>query len=125
MDMKLQTFFTKQSHRRLPQLNGRFYHPTLRQPITIRRDQWGIPHIHAANRHDLFFAQGFVHAQDRLWQMELNRRAASGTLSVVFGSRTLPTDRLTRTLGLPGWQNNRGSCCRNRTAAMWWRIRRG
>ena len=99
MDMKLQTFFTKQSHRRLPQLNGRFYHPALRQPVTIRRDQWGIPHIHAANRHDLFFAQGFVHAQDRLWQMELNRRAANGTLSTVFGSRTLPTDRLTRTLG--------------------------
>lgn len=97
--MELKTFFAKQSRRRLPQLNGRFYHPTLHHPVTIRRDQWGIPHIHAANRHDLFFAQGFVHAQDRLWQMELNRRAASGTLSAVFGSRTLPTDRLTRTLG--------------------------
>lgn len=84
---------------RLPQVNGRIYHPALHHPVAIRRDRWGVPHIHAANRHDLFFAQGFVHAQDRLWQMEINRRAAHGTLSALLGPMTLDTDRLSRALG--------------------------
>ncbi|MCB8988714.1 MAG: penicillin acylase family protein [Ardenticatenaceae bacterium] len=84
---------------RLPQVNGRIYHRALHHPVTIRRDRWGVPHIHAASRHDLFFAQGFVHAQDRLWQMEINRRAASGTLSALLGPLTLDTDRLSRALG--------------------------
>ena len=87
------------SGKRLPQVNGRLYLNDLHHPIHIYRDKWGIPHIYAANRHDLFFAQGFVHAQDRLWQMELNRRAANGTLSAVFSGITLDTDRLSRTLG--------------------------
>ncbi|MCP5098694.1 MAG: penicillin acylase family protein, partial [Chloroflexi bacterium] len=95
----LKQLFTAWSRKRLPQVNGRLYLPSLHQPVTIQRDKWGIPHIHAANRHDLFLAQGFVHAQDRLWQMELNRRAAKGTLSAVFGKLTLDTDRLSRTLG--------------------------
>ncbi len=83
----------------MPQLDGRLYLKELQGKVTIYRDRWGIPHIHAQNRHDLFVAQGFVHAQDRLWQMELNRRAASGTLSAVFGPITLETDRLSRTFG--------------------------
>jgi penicillin amidase len=87
------------SRRRLPQLNGRIYLDGLHEPVKIERDQWGIPHIQAANRKDLLFAQAFVHAQDRLWQMELNRRAATGELSAVFGRRTLELDRLSRTLG--------------------------
>ncbi|MCI0398830.1 MAG: penicillin acylase family protein [Chloroflexi bacterium] len=87
------------SRNRLPQVSGRLYLPGLKREVVIRRDRWGIPHIHAANRHDLFFAQGFVHAQDRLWQMELNRRAASGRLSALLGEIALETDRLTRTLG--------------------------
>ena len=81
------------------QLNGRFYHPDLHHPVTIRLGQWGVPHITAQTREDLFFAQGFAHARDRLWQMEVNRRAAHGTLSELFGSTTLDTDRLSRTLG--------------------------
>ncbi|MBK7177568.1 MAG: penicillin acylase family protein [Chloroflexi bacterium] len=84
---------------RLPQVNGRIYSPSLHHPVTIRRDKWGVPHIAAADRHDLFFAQGFVHAQDRLWQMEVNRRAANGTLSALLGPMTLDTDRLSRALG--------------------------
>jgi penicillin amidase len=87
------------SRRRLPQLDGRVYLSSLRRPVSIGRDEWGIPHIQATDRHDLFVAQGFVHAQDRLWQLELNRRAARGELSELFGLRTLNLDRLSRTLG--------------------------
>lgn len=72
----------------------------LLEPVEVIRDPWGVPHIQARSEHDLFFAQGFVHAQDRLWQMELNRRAASGRLSEIFGEVTLETDRFVRTLGL-------------------------
>lgn len=85
--------------RAFPQVDGRLYLSDLSQPATVRRDRWGICYIIAANRADLFVAQGFVHAQDRLWQMELNRRAANGTLSELFGRRTLNSDRLSRTLG--------------------------
>ncbi len=95
----LQFFSQQWSKQRLPQVDGRVYLPSLQHPVTIRRDRWGIPHIEAVNRHDLLRAQGFVHAQERFWQMELNRRAAAGTLSELFGRRTLDTDRLSRTLG--------------------------
>ncbi|MCP4363064.1 MAG: penicillin acylase family protein [Chloroflexi bacterium] len=95
----LRTIFKKWSKQRLPQVNGRIYLPTLHHPVTIQRDKWDIPHISAADRYDLFTAQGFVHAQERMWQLELNRRAAKGTLSELFGPLTLETDRLARTLG--------------------------
>jgi penicillin amidase len=72
----------------------------LNDPVEVVRDRWGIPHIYAKHAHDLFFAQGYVHAQDRLWQMELSRRTASGRLSELFGERTLQTDRFLRTIGL-------------------------
>ncbi|HID51443.1 MAG TPA: penicillin acylase family protein [Anaerolineae bacterium] len=85
--------------RRLPQPDGRIYLHPLSQPVTVYRDKWGIPHIYAANRRDLLAAQGFVHAQDRLWQLELNRRAAKGELCALLGPLPLPTDRLARTLG--------------------------
>ncbi len=72
----------------------------LSAPVEVIRDKWGVPHIYAQNEHDLFFAQGYVHAQDRLWQMEFNRRVGSGTLSAILGEATLDTDRFLRTLGL-------------------------
>ncbi len=97
--MKRQSFWQRWTRQFEPVVDGRFYLSALHQPVTIQRDQWGIPYIRAEDRHDLFVAQGFVHAQDRLWQMELNRRAALGTLSAVFGRATLDTDRLSRTLG--------------------------
>lgn len=87
------------SRQRLPQSNGRIHLPHLKNEVSIRRDRWGVPHIRAASRADLFFAQGFVHAQDRLWQMELNRRVANGQLAALFGAVALDSDRLTRTLG--------------------------
>jgi penicillin amidase len=71
----------------------------LRAPVEIIRDRWGIPHIYAGNTQDLFFAQGFVHAQDRLWQMEINRRLGLGRLGELFGELALDTDRAVRTFG--------------------------
>ncbi len=87
------------SRNRLPQIEGRLYLPALRSPVLVTRDRWGIATIQASDRHDLFMAQGFVHAQDRLWQMEIHRRAANGTLSALLGQPGLQTDRLSRTLG--------------------------
>jgi penicillin amidase len=83
----------------LPQTSGSLNFAGLLQPVEILRDRWGIPHIYAQNSQDLAFSQGFVHAQDRLWQMELNRRTARGQLSEVFGEMALDTDRASRTFG--------------------------
>ena len=71
-----------------PKVKGDISVPGISAPAEITRDKWGVPHIYAQNEHDLFFAQGFVHAQDRLWQMEFNRRIASGTLSAILGEAT-------------------------------------
>jgi penicillin amidase len=68
--------------------------------VEILRDRWGVPHIYAANTRDLMFAQGFVHAQDRLWQMDFRRRVVAGRLSEVLGEPTLPVDRWIRTIGM-------------------------
>jgi len=87
------------SRRRLPQLDGRIELPNLRGHVEVIRDEWGVPHIYADNEHDLFFTQGFVHAQDRLWQMEVNRRIASGRVSEFVGPQLLEIDRIARTLG--------------------------
>ncbi|MGQ0548876.1 MAG: penicillin acylase family protein, partial [Armatimonadota bacterium] len=86
--------------RAFPQTSGTLGVPGLTRPVEVIRDRWGIPHLFAQSSRDLLFAQGFVHAQDRLWQMELNRRAASGRLSEIFGEAALPTDRFLRTIGL-------------------------
>jgi penicillin amidase len=90
---------TKMSKRRLPLIDGKLDLSGLLAPVEVIRDEWGIPHIYAENAHDLFFAQGFVQAQDRLWQLELNRRTAKGTLSEIFGDLALDTDRAARTFG--------------------------
>lgn len=87
------------SSRRLPKTAGEIPAQGLEAPVEVLRDRWGIPHIYAADFCDLFFAQAFVHAQDRLWQMELLRRTALGRLSEVFGEATLEVDCFARTLG--------------------------
>src|SRR5271167_186176 len=84
----------------LPQLDGELQVPGLTAPVTVLRDDHGIPTIEAANFNDLFFAQGYVTAQDRLFQMEGMRRFAAGELSEVFGSDYLEHDREQRILGL-------------------------
>ena len=65
----------------------------LSQPVEIRRDRWGINHIYAANEQDLFFAQGYAAAKDRLFQFEMWRRQATGTVAEILGSRELDRDR--------------------------------
>jgi penicillin amidase len=82
------------------QVSGTMAVTGLSAPVEVIRDEWGVPHIYAENEHDLFFAQGYVHAQDRLWQMEFSRRIGSGTLSAALGEATLDTDRFLRTIGL-------------------------
>jgi len=84
----------------LPQLDGRLQVSGLGAHVTVTRDGHAVPDIEAANLDDLFFAQGFVTAQDRLWQMDLMRRAASGELSEIVGEDTLKLDREQRILGL-------------------------
>jgi penicillin amidase len=84
----------------LPVTQGELKIGGLNAPVEVLRDQWGVPHIYAKNHHDLFFAQGFVQAQDRLFQMEINRRLASGRLSEIIGPEAVPVDRFLRTMGI-------------------------
>ena len=86
--------------RPLPALDGEVRLAGLNASVEVVRDRWGIPHISAHDALDAFFGQGFCHAQDRLWSMELNRRLAAGRLSEVFGKDALDVDRFQRRLGL-------------------------
>ena len=95
--------------RPLPKTNGTLYLAELHEPVEIVTDRYGVPHIYAHNEDDLYLAQGYVHAQYRLWQMELNRRVGSGRLSEIFGELTIEADRFARRLGMhraaeAGWR---------------------
>ena len=83
----------------LPKLEGVTELAGLESPVEVSRDRFGVPQIFAENEHDLFFAQGYVHAQDRFFQMELGRRAGHGRLSELIGESALEFDRLSRTIG--------------------------
>src|SRR5919112_1552819 len=83
----------------LPKLEGVTELPGLENPVEVLRDRFGVPQIFAENEHDLFFAQGYAHAQDRFFQMELGRRAGHGRLSELIGESALEFDRLSRTIG--------------------------
>src|SRR5204863_1311058 len=74
----------------------------LRDRVTVRRDERGIPYIEAANDDDLYFAQGYVTASDRLWQMDLLRRTVRGELAEIFGQGALAEDKRHRTMGMTG-----------------------
>jgi penicillin G amidase len=87
-------------YRPLPQLDGSIPVPGLQHEVTVDRDRWGVPHIRAASVEDLAEAQGYVMAQDRLWQMDLLRRVARGQLSEILGERTIRIDKDFRTLGI-------------------------
>ena len=87
-------------NRFLPQTTGNLKIKGLINPVEIIRDQLGIPHIYAQNETDLMFAQGFVHAQDRLWQMDFQRRVVAGRLSEILGEVALQNDRWMRILGM-------------------------
>jgi len=83
----------------LPQINGEVSLSGLNGEVTIARDKHGVPHISASTDHDIHFALGYTHAQDRLWQMESNRRIGHGRLAEVVGEGGLGFDRFFRTLG--------------------------
>ncbi len=83
----------------LPKTEGELQLAGLSGPVEILRDAYGIPHIYARSIEDANFALGFVHAQDRLWQMEMNRRIGAGRLAEVLGPAALEADRFMRTLG--------------------------
>jgi penicillin G amidase len=87
-------------HKSLPVVKGDLDVPGLNAPVTVWRDAHGVPHIEADSDHDLFLAQGYVTAQDRLFQMDLSRRQASGLLSEVVGDKALSRDKFFRTFGL-------------------------
>ncbi|HEX6156710.1 MAG TPA: penicillin acylase family protein, partial [Burkholderiales bacterium] len=87
--------FLRQS---LPTTSGEIHLAGLRANVEVLRDRHGIPHIYASSLEDAHFALGFVHAQDRLWQMEINRRIGSGRLAEILGPAALDADRLMRTL---------------------------
>jgi penicillin amidase len=88
------------ARRPLPKQKGTIELAGLEGSVRVRRDRWGVPHVEAGSAADLWFAEGFCHGQDRLWQMDFYRRALSGRVSEFAGAEGLPVDRLMRTLGM-------------------------
>lgn len=94
----------------LAPIAGELKAPGIKEPVEIVRDRWGVPHIYAKNQHDLFFAQGFVAAQDRLFQLELWRRHAAGEMAELLGKEGIESDRFARLIRYRGdmekeWQS--------------------
>lgn len=89
-------WLTRRAH---PKTSGTINIAGLQQPVEIVRDEYGVAHIYGNSTEDIFFAQGYVHAQERFWQMEFQRRTAAGRLSEIFGETTLETDRYLRHFG--------------------------
>ena len=86
---------------RVPEMEGR-HELSVKRPVRIERDCWGIPHISAEDDQDLFFGYGFAMAQDRLFQLDYLRRKGQGRLAEVLGPDGVESDLLVRTVGLPG-----------------------
>jgi len=84
----------------MTKIKGRIRADGLQESVSVIRDLWGCPHITAKNEHDVWFSQGFCHAQDRLWQMERTRRFARGTLSEILGEPLVRIDKYYRRLGI-------------------------
>jgi penicillin amidase len=82
-----------------PTTSGTVAVPGLAAPVTVIRNNLGIPQIYADSPADLFFAEGYVHAQDRFWEMDVRRHITSGRLSEMFGKSQVTTDSFLRTLG--------------------------
>jgi penicillin G amidase len=93
-------FVRYQIRKSFPPTTGAIQVPGLLAAVDIRRDEFGVPHIQAQNTHDAMMALGIVHAQDRLWQMDMMRRAGEGRLSELFGRSTVPFDRMFRIVGI-------------------------
>jgi penicillin G amidase len=93
-------WFYSMARNALPQLDGTLAVSGLAAPVTVTRDEHGVPTIAAATLEDLFFAQGYVTAQDRLWQMDILRRFAAGDLAEIIGPDVIAHDRQQRIFGL-------------------------
>lgn len=94
--------FQSLANEHLPKIEGAIVLPGLEAQVEVLRDSWGVPHIYAENIDDLFFAQGFIQAQDRLWQMEMYRRAGEGRLAAILGPEALEHDRFARLIKYRG-----------------------
>ncbi|MEM6402802.1 MAG: penicillin acylase family protein [Cyanobacteria bacterium P01_D01_bin.116] len=94
--MGLTTYTVRKS---FPQEKGTIAIPGLEDEVKVKRDEWGIPQVYASSSHDLFFAQGYVTAQDRFWQMDFWRHIGAGRLSEMFGESQLEKDRFLRAMG--------------------------
>ncbi|MGE0552930.1 MAG: penicillin acylase family protein [Gemmatimonadales bacterium] len=94
--------YQAEAAKRLTLLDGAVELPGLDSTVEVRRDRWGVPHIYAKTSNDLFFAQGYVAASDRLWQMEMWRRQGEGLLSEVLGPEFVERDRFARLLQYRG-----------------------
>src|SRR4030088_3210484 len=90
------------AHKDLAVVSGQLRMPGLQQPVNVLRDRWGVAHIYAKNQHDVFFAQGVVAAQDRLFQMEMWKRAGQCRLAEMLGGAYLPRDINARALRYRG-----------------------
>jgi penicillin amidase len=99
---RAQSQFETLARESLAQISGELAVPGLRAPVEVIRDRWGVPHIYARNVDDLFMAQGYVMAQDRLWQMEMWRRGAEGRMAEVLGPQAVARDRVARMLKYRG-----------------------
>jgi len=86
------------SKKSLPDYNENIQLTDIKQPVKVYRDSFAVPHIYASNEHDLYTAAGYLMAQDRLWQMDLMRRATTGNLAEIFGKSFISTDKLMRSL---------------------------
>ena len=93
---------TELAQQSLSKIEGHIDLPGLLAPVEVIRDKWGVPHIFAKNTDDLFFAQGYVQAQDRLWQMDMWRRFNAGRLAEIMGPEAVGHDRLLRLIQYQG-----------------------
>ncbi|HET6266491.1 MAG TPA: penicillin acylase family protein [Acidobacteriota bacterium] len=97
----LAIFIVSMVTRSFPKTSGRIILSGLNGPVIVYFDQYNIPQIYANSRHDLFFAQGYMHAQERFWQMDFWRHIGAGRLSEMFGHNEVRTDSFIRTMGWP------------------------
>ena len=87
------------ARRSFPEFDGRLAVAGLAEPVTVYRDSYGVPQVYAGTEADLFMAQGYVHAQDRFWEMDYHRHLSAGRLAEMFGAPLVSTDTFLRTLG--------------------------
>ena len=85
----------------IPDYNAQIHLENLKDDVTVYRDEFAVPHIYAKNESDLYMATGYCMAQDRLWQIDLIRRATTGELSEIFGEDMIDADQMLRMLRIP------------------------